>query len=112
MQWVHADDVRNPSFDECNISLNNFTALRLKKTRFVKCDAREADFTQAELSESDFHGSDLLGARFHQTTLLKADFRGAVNYVMNPADNKLKGAKFSLPEALGLLSGLGIVISE
>lgn len=111
LQWVHADDLRNPSFESCNLSLNNFTALRLKKTRLVQCNLREADFAQADLSESDFRGADLAGARFHQTTLLKADFRDAQGYIINPMDNKLKGAKFSMPEALGLLSGFGVVIT-
>ena len=39
-----------------------------------------------------------------------ADFRGALNYVLNPTDNQLEKARFSLPEAMNLLKGCGSVL--
>lgn len=111
IQWVHLDDLVNPSFDECILQYCNFVGLKLKKTKFFKCNLRDVDFSQADLSESDFNESDFSKARFHATTLIKSDFRGAVNYVIDPVGNKIRGARFSLPEAQGLLAGLGVIIS-
>lgn len=110
MQWIHLDDLMNPSFEESMLDYGNFTNLKLKKIKFMRCVLRDVDFSQADLSESLFKESDCLNARFQQTTLLKADFRGAINYLINPIENKLKGAKFSMPEAQGLLAGMGVVI--
>ena len=112
IQWSQLQDLINPSFSECNLDYCGFVSLKLKKTRFFKCSVREADFSQADLSECDFSDSDFLKARFHGTTLVKADFRGALNYLIDPLTNKVKGARFSMPEALGLLSGLGVVIEN
>ncbi|MGK5082194.1 pentapeptide repeat-containing protein [Bdellovibrionota bacterium FG-1] len=67
-------------------------------------------FSGTDLSECDFQKSDLFNARFQNTTLLKADFRGAHSYLIDPISNKVRGARFSLPEAQGLLVGLGIRI--
>lgn len=110
IQWVQLDDFVNPSFDECNLNYCNFVGLKLKKTKFFKCSLKETDFSQSDLAESSFLESDLCETRFNETNLIKSDFRGAVNYTINPIGNKIRGARFSLPEAQGLLVGLGIII--
>jgi len=110
IEWVQLDDFVSPAFDECNLYYCNFIGLKLKKTRFFKSSLREADFSQAELAESNFAECDLTSARFNGTNLTKADFRGARNYVIDPVGNKIRGARFSMPEAQGLLAGLGVVI--
>lgn len=110
LQWVSLEALVNPTFKECNLSYGNFIGLSLKKTVFQNCILRETDFSQSDLSESDFQGSDLLNARFKDTVLLKADFRKATNYLIDPTENKVRGARFSLPEAQGLLVGLGIIL--
>jgi fluoroquinolone resistance protein len=112
LSWVKLDDLRGPAFSECILSYCNFVGLKLKKTLFTNCQLREVDFRQADFSESDFKGSDCFGAVFGQTTLLKADFRGALNYLIDPISNKVKGARFSFPEAQGLLAGLGVIIES
>ena len=110
LQWVHLDDVVNPEFDECNLQYCNFVGLKLKKTKFFKSNLRDIDFSQADLAESDFRESDLSNARFNETNLIKANFRGAFNYLIDPSINKIRGARFSFPEAQGLLAGLGIIL--
>ena len=112
IQWVQLDDLVNPSFKECNLSYSNFVGLKLKKTAFFNCILRETDFSQADLSESDLRESDFLNARFQNTSLLKADLRGALNYLIDPIANKVRGARFTFPEAQGLLAGLGVVIER
>lgn len=44
--------------------------------------------------------------------LTKADLRQAKNYSIRPDSNKIKKAKFSLPEAMLLLYGLDIELEE
>jgi uncharacterized protein YjbI with pentapeptide repeats len=96
----------------CMLDYASFAGLTLKKARFERCSVREVDFAEADLSEGFFGAANLAGSRFLNTNLTKADFRGAVNYTIGPRDNILKKARFSLPEALSLLYGLGIVIED
>lgn len=112
LQWPQAADLVNPEFIESNLNFANFIELKLKKTRFERCLLREADFSQADVSESYFQFCDFAGARFHETNLIKSDLRNAQNYSIIPTINKIKGARFSWPEAQGLLSGLGIIIEN
>jgi len=44
--------------------------------------------------------------------LTEADFTGAKNYAIAASSNTLKKTKFSLPEAMGLLYSLDIVLTE
>ncbi|MBC7691019.1 MAG: pentapeptide repeat-containing protein [Methylotenera sp.] len=60
------------------------------------CSLRDVGFLQADLTECDFKESDLLNAAFNQIQLKKCDFRGALNDLINPVENRVKGARFSL----------------
>ena len=112
LQWIQTEDLSSPMFQECNLSFANFSGMKMKKTQLLRCNLRDAEFSGADLSESTFQGSDLLNAKFAATILLKCDFRGAINYLINPTDSKVKGARFSFPEAQGLLYGLGIILED
>ncbi|MBS0627616.1 MAG: pentapeptide repeat-containing protein, partial [Verrucomicrobia bacterium] len=63
------------------------------------------------LIEVDFKDTDLLGTIFHNSDLSKADFSGSENYEIDVRLNKVKKARFSLPEALGLLRGFDIEVT-
>ena len=58
------------------------------------------------MAESNFRDSDFTKAHFDATNLIKSDFRGAINYLIDPIGNKIRGARFSLPEAQGPLAQL------
>jgi len=62
------------------------------------------------LIDANFDEVDLTGTIFHNSDLSKADFSNASNYDIDPKTNKIKKAKFSLPEALQLLRGFDITI--
>jgi len=98
-------------FEKCIINHSIFLGLDLKGVRFTECTAKDVDFREADLSKSDFSGTDLTGAQFGRTNLSGANLQSARNYRILPAENTLKGARFSLPEAMSLLSGLDIEIS-
>ena len=99
-------------FEHCQLDYCNFFKLKLKKTKFFHCNLVEVDFSHAELQEASFEGSNLSGAVFDQSNLDKADFRGAVNYRIDPEENKVKGAKFDLEGLPGLLVKWGIKVGN
>jgi len=96
------------AFQGCLMDVCNFSSLKLKRLPFLRCEIRDSRFIESVLPEANFEGSNLEGTIFHQTNLEKANFMNARNYSIDPMTNKLKGAIFSLPEAVSLLTGLGI----
>ena len=74
--------------------------------------AKEVDFMEADCSDANFEGTDFEKSKFHQTNLTKANFNNAFNYAIDFNNNTLKGAKFSMPEAVSLLRGLDIVLKD
>ncbi len=90
-------------FTDCILNFSSFYRLKIPKTIFSNCKLLEVDFTEVELSAASFSGSDLAGAIFQGSRLDNSDFRGAINYSINPQENLLTGARFSLPEVVGLL---------
>ena len=95
---------------ECNFEESNFQGVNLCKLILTGCNFRNADFEQAKLKQAQFTGSSFQGARFNKTDLSQADLRDATDYAIDPRNNLLKRARFSTPEALSLLSALGIIL--
>lgn len=98
------------SFDECNMQYTSFQGLDLQGTSFNKCRIIETDFALCDLRKSVFKDCDLLRSIFQRTNLEGADFTTAFNFVINPNDNKMKKAKFSVQGLPGLLGVFGIDI--
>lgn len=72
---------------------------------------RESRFVESNLSEAHFEHSYLEQTLLHQCNLEKANFTNARNYSIDPTTNNIKGAVFSLPEAVSLLKSLGIKLA-
>ncbi len=100
------------NFDECTLNYSSFVGLKLKNTRLRECRAHEVDFSEADLAGADFSGTDLAGSTFNHTNLVNAQLETAFNYTIDLQTNRLKGARFSLPEAVSLLEGAGLVIVD
>lgn len=99
------------SFEDCVLTDATFLGLYLRGVSFVDCLARGADFREADLAGACFRGTDLSGALFGGTDLTGADLALARNYAIRPDGNKLKGASFSMPEALALLYCMDIKLT-
>jgi len=116
IDWTKAGDAvisklfLSVHFDQCLLSYAAFFGLTVPRSRFVGCIAREVDFREADLTEADCTGTDFTGSKFHHTNLTKADLRRATGYTIDPTANTIAKARFSLPEAVALLSGFDIVI--
>jgi uncharacterized protein YjbI with pentapeptide repeats len=98
-------------FERCLMDHSSFIGMRLQGVQIRNCRARDVDFREADLSKSNLSGTDLADSLFFHTDLTSADLRTARNYTINPAENVLHGAKFSLPEAMALLYSLDIELT-
>jgi fluoroquinolone resistance protein len=99
-------------FVECVINYSTFIGMDLRSITIKQCVAKDVEFSDTNLTQADFRHTDLSASRFVQTNLTEADFTGARGYAIVATLNKLKKTKFSLPEALSLLYGLDIVLSD
>ena len=99
------------SFEACTLKHNVFFHQRLKRMDFSFCDLGGSFFDECDLTESRFTGANLKGTLFSNNNLTGADFREAKDYAISLENNKLKKARFSFPDALNLLTALGIVIN-
>ena len=99
-------------FQYCDISFSVFSSLVLRGISVRDCKARDVDFSECDLKGADFCRTDFQGTRFSSCRLDKCNFRGAMTYVLDPLDNSIEKAKFSLPEVLSLLSGFNVEIES
>jgi fluoroquinolone resistance protein len=93
----------NTLLDNCN-----FSTLPMQNTPFNNCTLRECIFSETNLAKATFANCDFERSVFHDTNLQKTDFSSAKNYTISPLSNSIKGAAFSLPEAIQLLSAFEI----
>jgi fluoroquinolone resistance protein len=98
-------------FEDCILDYVSFARLPLKKTEFHNCSLIHAFFDDADLSSSKFIGCNLENAAFGKTNLEKADLSTSYNYIIDPENNRIRKAKFSLPGLPGLLTKYDISIS-
>lgn len=89
--------------DHCALSYASFYGKKLSNTPFVDSNLQEVDFTGCDLNNSIFEDCDLQGAIFKDANLEKTDFRSSYNFSIDPEENRMKGAKFSLQTVGGLL---------
>ena len=108
VNWCQAATLANISFYSSILDYGVFQSLNLKGTVFSDCKMSEVDFYEAQLTKAIFTDCLLTGAVFNKANLSEADFRGAREYYIDVRQTIVKKAKFSLPEALTLLSSLEI----
>lgn len=110
--WPSKFFFKTVDFYRCALNHSTFMGLNLKKVTFKQCVAHDVDFSEANLSQSNCTYTDFSNSRFFHTNLSEADFSGASQYAIAPVLNTLKKTRFSLPEAMALLYGLDIVLTE
>ena len=97
-------------FKDSDISFATFERLSLRRRRFEGCTIREAAFSGCDLTDASFRGSDLGGSQFRDCDLSGADLRKARDYRIDVRHNVVRGLLVLLPEAIGLLHGLDVVV--
>ncbi len=98
------------SFTRCMVNLSSFYQLNLKNTSFIASSLREVDFSECNLTQARFDECDLADALFDHTNLEKADLRTATNFRIDPDNNRIRKARFSMQGALSLLAKYNIDI--
>jgi len=117
VNWAQADwpgsGLGKPiTFIKSAISHCTFIGLSLKGIQIKDSIAIDVDFREADLSRADFSGTDLSESMFKDTNLTESDLSQARNYDIDPGQNVLQGAKFSLPEAMSLLYSMDIILID
>lgn len=100
------------SVKNCQLNHSSFYKTKIKKTYFKDCQLLDVDFTECNLSSSLFENCILTGATFDYSNLEKVDFRTAANYSIDPENNKIRNAKFSISGIPGLLDKYDIEIEK
>ena len=99
-------------FMECNLNGSTFFGVNLREAEFLKCRVHDVDFRESELIRANLQHSDFYNSLFVNSNLTEADFLYAAHYRINIKNNKITRAKFMLPEAVSLLSGLDIELID
>ena len=97
-------------FEQCALDHSVLAGRRMPKTHFQKCSMKGVDLSGADLSEAVLDHCDLQDAVFDRTDLRNADLTSALHMHLDPDNNRIKGARFSVHGALDLLSKYGIEV--
>ena len=100
----------NVAYHSCQLNYSVFHRMKLQGIQITDSQLHSVDFSETDLGRASILRCDLRDATFEHTNLEKADLRGCRNYIINPGINRLKGARFSLPDVVGLLSVYGVKI--
>ncbi|MBP3963944.1 pentapeptide repeat-containing protein [Paenibacillus lignilyticus] len=117
VNWTEAEwpRITVPSllkFEECTLNHSTFIGVALPQSTIMNCSVKDVDFREADLTKANLRGSDFTESVFGETNLSGADLSHASNYQIDPSQNRIRQAKFMLPEALNLLYCMDIVIDE
>lgn len=98
------------NFEGCILDNAIFYKTKNKKATFTDCSMTETDLTEADLTEAKFINCNLNRAFFSRTILKGADLRTSYNFSIDPDDNAIRKARFSLHGLPGLLGKYDIKI--
>lgn len=111
---VRFDNINNfglgLEFENCRLDHASFIRLKLKNTRIKNSNLSEVDFTDTELNGSIFENCNLNRAVFNNTNLEKVDLRTSFNFIIDPEENRMRGARVGLSSVAGLLMKYNITI--
>lgn len=110
LNWTEATTVASCSYSDCIMDYCVFHSMNLKGFSFIDCKMMEVEFADSQLVKSVITGCMLRGSSFNKADLSGVDLRGSTEYFIDVRFTNVKKAKFSMPEAMSLLSSLDVVI--
>lgn len=112
LDWTRVNPLGfDVEFVNCNLSHSFFTGLKLKQLKMTECRLQGTVFEHCDLQGTQFINCDFTDAQFFQNNLEKAKFISPSNLVVNPAENRMRGAQFPLESLPGLLAHTGIMVA-
>lgn len=110
IDWSHVGSFPAVAFEDCNLHYAVMVSIALRKTHFVRCSLLEAVLMKTDLVEAQFEDCQFTGARFEECDVRNATFAGARDLLLDPAKNKVKGARVPVESAVLLASSLGLQV--
>jgi fluoroquinolone resistance protein len=107
INWCAVKRLGQPKFLNSKLDLSIFNRMKLKKAEFINCSMKDVDLSEADLSSGIFTDSILSNSNFDGAIITGTDFRNSKDYFIDPRKTKIKGAKFSYPDVLSLITALG-----
>ncbi|OIQ16891.1 MAG: hypothetical protein BM557_09065 [Flavobacterium sp. MedPE-SWcel] len=98
------------SFDDCILDYAKLYTLKLKGTIFNNCSLIATDFMKTDVTGAVFSNCNMHQAVLIDTIANKADFTSSYNFTIDPEQNKLKKAKFSVEGLKGLLTKHDLIV--
>lgn len=98
------------SFTKCMMDYTVWHKKKMKGTVFNDCSFEEADFSETDMTNAIFEKCNLNRAIFHRTILKGADLRTAYNFNIDPENNTMNKAKFSIDALSRLLFKHNLII--
>lgn len=99
-------------FERCRLDLGSFREVAAAGSRFADCSLREVDLAGADLRRTELTGCDLSAATFADTDLREASLLGSSGYVVDPAENRVRGLRVDTVGAAGILRAIGLVVED
>lgn len=99
-------------FERCRLDLGSFRDTEAAGSRLHDCSVREVDLAGADLRGSQLTDCDLAAATFAGTDLREASLVGSSGYVVDPAENRVRGLRVDTAGAGGILRALGLVVDD
>lgn len=104
IQFNESDDfLYAVRFESCVLDFSSFMGKKMTDVPFGFCSLKNAAFIKTNLKGSKFEHCDLQDAIFEESNLTETDFLTATNYIIDPAINDIRRARFSLDGLPGLL---------
>ena len=92
----------------CQATFGDWSDMDLNRTGFQESNLTGCDFSGADARHVDWSGSKLTEVIFHGTDLREGDFRTALDWTIDPSENKVRDTRFSRHGLQGLVSRLGL----
>jgi uncharacterized protein YjbI with pentapeptide repeats len=105
-----SDSLFSVGFEGSLLDYCSFSKKKMVKTSFNNSSLKGADFSECDLTGSLFRNCDLENTVFNRTILKEVDFRTAINFSIDPENNNIRKARFSLSGLAGLLNRYDLII--
>lgn len=111
-EFISKGQISSPirKMSDCYLKYNTFMDMNFRKFDFRSNVIQDSLFDECDFMDSNFKGCRLERTQYIHSNMQKADFREAREYQIDIKTNKLSGARFSFPEVISLLNGIGIII--